>query len=394
MKQFILLASFLLALFTLQSNGQDMKQMINKINYTTSQTKSGHYTMQVNGKVYSGNDTLVCYGHCYFSKENIDKDSVGHFILFLPQDSIYYIYDGESFDFISIETKYYEQRLISQKKLIDCLQGSSDYFLLDYSLLSKNRPKINLKNYCDTNLLRTKINEQIVFCLSQECIDSIGSVRKINYYIDSSQTMVSRRESISFRKDWGSTQYFETLFSQVDSIDYSDDMFFKRDSLKKSFRFKLMDYDNPEPHIDSTLKAKMISPEWELPDINGNFIQSKHVKKDFTLLDFFYKGCHPCLLTYPQIDSLSTIFSDKLSVYGIDPKDTVDSDFRDFLSKHNIKYQILMDRQKEVNNAFKVSGYPTVFLINNKTKEIIFANRGYDKDLIKRISDVINENKE
>jgi thioredoxin-related protein len=79
-----------------------------------------------------------------------------------------------------------------------------------------------------------------------------------------------------------------------------------------------------------------------------------------------------------------------LIIVGIDPYDKKEDDIAAFLAKRGVSYTVLLEG-KDVAKEYRVSGYPTIFLID-KTGKIIFTQVGYGKGTEETLEEVIREN--
>ena len=144
-------------------------------------------------------------------------------------------------------------------------------------------------------------------------------------------------------------------------------------------------YKKPE-----LLPVDAIAPEWSLNSLNDNIIKLDDYKGQLVLIDFFYKSCYPCLLAIPALQSLHEKYYDQgLRVVGIDPVDKKEDGLDEFLSKHGVTYTILLGN-KELAKEYRVSGYPTLYLIDKKGK-ILFRQSGYGEGTEEKIEEIIKQ---
>lgn len=386
-------AFFILYFFYFTSTGQtpEAVSIINNINSEFSNCYEGIYTMQIRFRPPLMADTGMIIGTMYFSKKQLDKDSIGQFILHIPIDSIYYIYDGITFDYVNFKFKLYEERLIGNKNLMyDALRGSIDYELIDWALLTSKFRKIKLEENYEAIY---QYKNDLLFI--NQC-DTMSSPKfKFHYWqIDPIKKYVKQETSIIKNPSRG-TQFLEYNYSAVLPISFifKPDYFFSRDSLKKIFDYKFKDLEHPELTIDSTLKAGEIAPSWKLIDINDKEMDFSKNENGLTLIDFFFKTCTPCLQAIPSIIKICESYKQKgLTTYGIDPIDKNDSMFREFIRIYKINYDILFDKGRKVASQYHVMGYPTVFLIDNKSKKIIYMHRGFSESMESDLIKIIEEN--
>ena len=97
------------------------------------------------------------------------------------------------------------------------------------------------------------------------------------------------------------------------------------------------------------------------------------------------------MLALPGLQKLHEKYKDKgLNVIGIDPFDSIEKDdIANCLKKRGVTYTILLGGN-DVANAYNVSGYPTIYLIDKKGK-IIATTPGYSENMEDRLEEIILE---
>jgi peroxiredoxin len=130
-----------------------------------------------------------------------------------------------------------------------------------------------------------------------------------------------------------------------------------------------------------------MAPDWQLKTLSGRAINLKEMKGHLVLIDFFYKGCSPCMRALPGMQALSEKYKSKgLKVIGIDTKDKKE-ELDNFPTERGITYTILSGDEKLARD-YMVSGYPTVYLIDRNGK-IVFTQAGYGKGSEEEIEEII-----
>lgn len=135
-------------------------------------------------------------------------------------------------------------------------------------------------------------------------------------------------------------------------------------------------YEAPKP-----LRKRSVAPGWALPTLSGDTLSLADLRGKVVLIDFFYKSCAPCCAALPALQRLHEKYKDRgFVMVGIDPfDDPVEDAMADFLSKRGISYTVAF-ADRELAEAYHVSGYPTLFFVNRKGK-IMQVYEGYSKDL-------------
>ncbi len=98
---------------------------------------------------------------------------------------------------------------------------------------------------------------------------------------------------------------------------------------------------------------------------NGDFWRL-NLSDKVVLLDFWGVWCSPCRRQIPQIRDLAAKYADKgLVVIGIHTQDKK-QDLPSFLTQNSVPYLIGVDSDNKTAEAYRVTGYPTIALIDRK----------------------------
>lgn len=94
------------------------------------------------------------------------------------------------------------------------------------------------------------------------------------------------------------------------------------------------------------------------------------------------------MLALPGLQSLHEKYKNKgLKIIGIDPYDKEEDDISSFLKKRGVTYTVLLEGGETAKN-YRVSGYPTLFLIDRNGK-IVFIQEGYGDETDKKLEEII-----
>ena len=108
------------------------------------------------------------------------------------------------------------------------------------------------------------------------------------------------------------------------------------------------------------------------------------------MLDFFYKGCGPCMLSLPALEKLHEKYKDKgFALIGIDTYDKKGDGIEEFLIKRGVTYPILLGGH-DVSKEYHVYAAPTMFFID-KDGKIITTQVGYGEKLDDELEKIILE---
>lgn len=139
------------------------------------------------------------------------------------------------------------------------------------------------------------------------------------------------------------------------------------------------------------LRKGTSAPDWELPSLTNERINLKDLRGNLVLINFFYMGSYSCLRTLPVLNELNEKYKDSgLRIIGINPFDKLEDDIADFLTKRGVTYTVLLEG-KDVAQDYRISGYPTIYLID-KSGKIIYVQSGYRKNTDATLEKIINDN--
>lgn len=124
---------------------------------------------------------------------------------------------------------------------------------------------------------------------------------------------------------------------------------------------------------------------------NGKTVKLSELKGKVVLLDFWYRGCLPCLKATPDLIKLQEQFKNDLVIIGINDRDTKEN-VTDYYAYKKANYFSTFQSKVDISKSLNINAFPT-FIIINKKGEIVSTDVGFDKGKIKKtIKNLINEN--
>ncbi len=118
-----------------------------------------------------------------------------------------------------------------------------------------------------------------------------------------------------------------------------------------------------------------------------------HIGKEVILIDFWYTHCPPCVRAMPALSELYTKYKDKgLKIYGLNSVDNQPrsmDNLNKFLKKRKLSYEVILT-QPEVDQAYKIKAYPSMYIIDKKGK-VSFVEVGFDKEKFKKVIEHIEK---
>jgi thiol-disulfide isomerase/thioredoxin len=123
--------------------------------------------------------------------------------------------------------------------------------------------------------------------------------------------------------------------------------------------------NQPRPPVD--LSGQMAT-DFTLPDLDGQQHRLASMRGKVVMLDFWATWCGPCRRQMPLVEKLSEEFKGKdLVVYAVNQGEPVDR-ARSYIDQNKYTTTTLLDEKGEVGRDYKVSGIPTLVIIDRDGK--------------------------
>lgn len=122
---------------------------------------------------------------------------------------------------------------------------------------------------------------------------------------------------------------------------------------------------------------------------NGTTVKISDLKGKVVLLDFWYRGCFPCLQATPELIKLQNEYKDQLVIIGINDRDDAE-DITDYYTYKSANYLSSYKTDFNFSNYLKIKVFPTFIIINNKGN-VVYNEIGFNKkEIRKQIKKYIN----
>ncbi|MFH0873125.1 MAG: TlpA disulfide reductase family protein [bacterium] len=109
------------------------------------------------------------------------------------------------------------------------------------------------------------------------------------------------------------------------------------------------------------------APDFTLSDLEGKEVSLSGLKGKVIVLTFWSIWCNPCRQELPVLDALDKRYQERgLKVIGVTiDRDSVGS-IQEFVTKHDLCFPILLDRERKAMKAYRAHFLPTTFVLNRE----------------------------
>jgi peroxiredoxin len=119
-------------------------------------------------------------------------------------------------------------------------------------------------------------------------------------------------------------------------------------------------------------EQRRASADLTLPDLNGKEWNLRSLRGKVVLVNFWATWCPPCRKEIPDLEILYSQFQELgFVVLGISDEEA--GKVAPFVEEQNIKYPILLDKGRQVNELFGVEGIPKSFVYDRDGKLVATA---------------------
>lgn len=132
-----------------------------------------------------------------------------------------------------------------------------------------------------------------------------------------------------------------------------------------------------------TVSKKQGLPEIELKLHNNETVKLTELKGKVVLLDFWYRGCYPCLKAIPDLIELQEEFKDDLIIIGINTYD-VQEDVVGYIVYKKMNYSSTFKNGDKLAKMFNVKEYPTTMLYD-RNGNLVKIDTGFSKASMKSL---------
>ena len=137
-------------------------------------------------------------------------------------------------------------------------------------------------------------------------------------------------------------------------------------------------------------------PEWKFPLLSGDSIYSDSINSQFLLIDMWYVSCYPCRMAMRELATIDTLYDESLlKIVSLNIYDKDTAKMRQVVNSLNLKCDIACNYGNDCREMLQkmsggeCQGYPQIYLIDMKTKEVIWYACGWYDGFTKDIGEML-----
>ena len=338
-------------------------------------------------KPFFYNDTLQIHAQAKIIR--IDSDTVLNGLVYLNMDTMWLGYDGERLMRYDKTLKTLTYDIASENPgLFIASTIYSD--LVDDGFLRKSQGLIQLYN--DPSFHKKVIDTVID---SKSCVGihfSIpnGEEKPILYFgaIDTNEMVIKYKKTIVFAeglfevKEWFFEDVRLGMATQIPELNVNSvSDLIKMEKLQGKETAEVQKYSYNFSNLNGTILKSGLS------------VSLQEQPSQFTILDFWYTSCYPCIKSIPQLNEIYAKYKDKgIRLYGVNMiDDLVKSKCKldKFQTNYPMAYESIMT-DNSLEQELQLSGFPTL-LILDKDLKIIYEEVGFNEHIFEEVSAFLDD---
>ncbi|ASS96348.1 thiol-disulfide oxidoreductase ResA [Peribacillus simplex] len=129
-------------------------------------------------------------------------------------------------------------------------------------------------------------------------------------------------------------------------------------------------YTNFTKDKNESLRKGSDAPNFVLTDMEGKEHKLSDYKGKGVFLNFWGTYCKPCEYEMPYMENQYKNFKDQgVEILAVNVGES-DYAVNNFITKHDLTFPVMIDKGREVENAYRVDILPVTFLVDKEGKVI------------------------
>ncbi|MBO0999099.1 thiol-disulfide oxidoreductase ResA [Bacillus sp. SD075] len=129
-------------------------------------------------------------------------------------------------------------------------------------------------------------------------------------------------------------------------------------------------YTNFTKEKNESLRKGSAAPNFVLTDMEGKEHKLSDYKGKGVFLNFWGTYCKPCEYEMPYMENQYNNFKDQgVEILAVNVGES-DYAVNNFITKHDLTFPVMIDKGREVENAYRVDILPVTFLVDKEGKVI------------------------
>lgn len=143
---------------------------------------------------------------------------------------------------------------------------------------------------------------------------------------------------------------------------------------------------------DTGLEKGNQAPDFELTTLAGDTVKLTDYKGKKVILNFWASWCPPCRVEMPFMEDYYQSFKEQdnveiLAVNMTSQERGQSEKVKEFVEEHNLTFPILLDKEGDVLDLYKVMVYPTTFIISTEGTITDIVQTSLDDHYLKELVD-------
>ena len=105
------------------------------------------------------------------------------------------------------------------------------------------------------------------------------------------------------------------------------------------------------------------APNFTLKSVRGDNIKLSEHRGEVIMLSFWATWCEPCKVEMPLFEERFQLTGQEFEILAVN-FDEPEAEVRQFVDEFGLSFPVLLDPGGEIQNLFRVRGYPTTFVVD------------------------------